>query len=62
MRTIAISRLVVSEAATIARRVTEALGYTLVNKSVLEGMFRQHGLTKFGDYIVPTKFVRPGKR
>ena len=49
MRTIAISRLVVSEGATIARRVTEALGYTLVNKSVLEGIFRQHGLTKFGD-------------
>jgi len=50
MRTIAISRLVVSEGATIARRVTEALGYiSLVNKSVLEGIFRQHGLTKFGD-------------
>ena len=49
MRTIAISGLVVSEGATIARRVTEALGYTLVNKSVLEGIFRQHGLTKFGD-------------
>ena len=49
MRTIAISRLVVSEGATIARRVTEALAYTLVNKSVLEGIFRQHGLTKFGD-------------
>jgi cytidylate kinase len=49
MRTIAISRLVVSEGATIARRVTEALAYTLVNKSVLEGIFRQHGLTKFAD-------------
>ena len=49
MRTIAISRLVVSEGATIARRVTEALAYTLVNKSVLEGIFRQHGPTKFGD-------------
>jgi cytidylate kinase len=49
MRTIAISRLVGSEGATIARRVTEALGYTLVNKSVLEGIFRQYGLEKFGD-------------
>jgi cytidylate kinase len=49
MRTIAISRLVVSEGATIARQVTEALAYTLVNKSVLEGIFRQHGLTTFGD-------------
>jgi cytidylate kinase len=49
MRTIAISRLVVSEGVTIARRVTEALAYALVNKSVLEGIFRQHGLTKFGD-------------
>src|SRR6476659_7488776 len=49
MRTIAITRLVVSKGATIDRRVTEALEYTLVNKSVLEGIFRQHGLTKFGD-------------
>ena len=49
MRTIAISRLVGSEGATIAGRVTEALGYTLVNKSVLEGIFRQYGLEKFGD-------------
>ncbi len=49
MKTIAISRLIGSEAAEIARRVTEALGYTLVNKSVLEGIFRQYGLEKFGD-------------
>ena len=49
MRTIAISRLVVSEGANIARRVTEALGYTLLNKSTLEGIFRQYGLEKFGD-------------
>ena len=49
MKTIAISRLIGSEAAKIARRVTEALGYTLVNKSVLEGIFRQYGLEKFGE-------------
>ena len=49
MRTIAISRLVGSEGANIARRVTEALGYTLLNKSTLEGIFRQYGHEKFGD-------------
>src|SRR6267142_5759068 len=49
MKTIAISRLIGSEAAKIAQRVTGALGYTLVNKSVLEGIFRQYGLTKFGE-------------
>lgn len=49
MKTIAISRLIGSEAVKIARRVTEASGYTLVNKSVLEGIFRQYGLTKFGE-------------
>ena len=49
MKTIAISRLIGSDAAIIARRVSEALGYTLVNKSVLEGIFRQYGLTKFGE-------------
>jgi cytidylate kinase len=49
MRTIAISRLVGSEGATIARRLTEALGYTLANKRVLEAIFRQYGLEKFGE-------------
>ena len=49
MKTIAISRLIGSEGAEIARRVAKALGYTLVNKSVLEGIFRQYGLTKFGE-------------
>ena len=49
MKTIAISRLVGSEAGKIARRVAEALGYTLVNKSILEGIFRQYGLEKFGE-------------
>jgi cytidylate kinase len=49
MKTIAISRLIGSDAVNIARRVSEALGYTLVNRSVLEGVFRQYGLTKFGE-------------
>jgi cytidylate kinase len=47
--TIAISRLIGSEGTKIAQRVAESLGYTLVNKSVLEGIFRQYGLTKFGE-------------
>ena len=49
MKTISISRLIGNKAAEIARRVAEALGYTLVNKGVLEGIFRQYGLEKFGD-------------
>jgi cytidylate kinase len=49
MKTIAISRLIGSEAGKIARRVAEVLGYTLVNKSILEGIFRQYGLEKFGE-------------
>jgi cytidylate kinase len=49
MKTIAISRLIGSEAAKIAHRVNEALGYTFVNKSILEGIFRQYGLEKFGE-------------
>ena len=57
MITIAISRLIGSEAGKIARRVTEMLGYTLVNKRVLEGIFRQYGLTKFGElYTSPPNF------
>ncbi|HEY5751860.1 MAG TPA: cytidylate kinase-like family protein [Chthoniobacterales bacterium] len=49
MKTIAISRLIGSGAAEVAQRVTDVLGYTVVNKSVLEGIFRQYGLTKFGE-------------
>jgi cytidylate kinase len=49
MKTIAISRLIGSEAAKVARRVSEALGYTLVSKSILEGIFRQYGMEKFGE-------------
>ena len=63
MKTIAISRLIGSEGAKIGRRVTEALGYTLVNKSVLEGIFRQYGLEKFGELIyVSTKYLGSSKR
>ena len=47
--TIAISRLIGSEGTKIAQLVAESLGSTLVNKSVLEGIFRQYGLTKFGE-------------
>lgn len=49
MKTIAISSLIGSGAATVAQRVAGVLGYTLVNRSVLEGIFRQYGLTKFGE-------------
>jgi cytidylate kinase len=47
--TIAISRLIGSEGTKIAHRVAETLGYTVVNKNVLEGIFRQYGLPKFGE-------------
>jgi cytidylate kinase len=47
--TIAISRLIGSEGTKIAHRVAESLGYTLVNRNVLEGIFRQYGLAKFGE-------------
>jgi cytidylate kinase len=49
VKTISISRLIGSDAAKIARRVVETSGYTLVNKSVLEGIFRQYGMARFGD-------------
>jgi cytidylate kinase len=47
--TIAISRLIGSEGTKIAHRVAETLGYTVVNRGVLEGIFRQYGLAKFGE-------------
>jgi cytidylate kinase len=47
--TIAISRLIGSEGTQIAHRVAESLGYTVVNRNVLEGIFRQYGLAKFGE-------------
>ena len=61
MKTIVISRLIGSGAVNIARRVTEALGYTLVNRSVLEGIFRQDGLTKVGELCVCSKYLGSGK-
>ena len=49
MRTIAISRLTGTEAGAIAQRLVETLGYDLVDRGVLDGTFRQYGLTKFGE-------------
>lgn len=57
MKTIAISRLIGSDAGKVADRVTASLGYAMVNKSVLEAIFRQYGLTKFGElYTSPPNF------
>ncbi len=54
MNTIAISRLIGSEAGKVAEQAAKILEYDLVNKSTLEGIFRQYGLTKFGDlYTTP---------
>jgi cytidylate kinase len=49
MNTIAISRLVGSDAGVIARQVADALGYDLVDKSILQGTLQQYGLTRFGE-------------
>jgi cytidylate kinase len=49
MTTITISREFGSEGVKIAQRVAETLGYTLVDKRILESVFRRYGLTKFGD-------------
>lgn len=48
MKTIAISRLIGSEAGTIAQRLADALGYDLVDKAILQGTLEQYGLTRFG--------------
>jgi cytidylate kinase len=57
MRTISISRLIGSDAGEIARRVAEQLQYDLVDKQVLDGVFRLYGLTKFGNlYTSPPNF------
>lgn len=54
MKTISISRLVGTEAARISRIVADALGYDVVDRTVLEGIFRQYGLTRFGElYTTP---------
>jgi Cytidylate kinase len=49
MDTIAISRLVGSEAGDIAKSLAESLGYDLVDKTVLQGTLQQYGLTRFGE-------------
>lgn len=49
MNTIAISRLVGSEAGAIAHQLADALGYDLVDKSILQGTLQQYGLTRFGE-------------
>jgi cytidylate kinase len=49
MTTVTISREFGSEGAKIARQVAEILDYSLVDKRILEGVFRRYGLTKFGD-------------
>jgi cytidylate kinase len=57
MRTISISRLIGSDAGEIARRVAEELRYDLVDKEILDGVFRLYGLTKFGNlYSSPPNF------
>ena len=49
MNTIAISRLVGSDAGAIAKQLAVSLGYDLVDKAVLQGTLQQYGLTRFGE-------------
>jgi cytidylate kinase len=49
MATITISREFGSEGSKIAQQVAQNLGYDLVDKPTIEGVFRQYGLTKFKD-------------
>ncbi|MBT62325.1 MAG: hypothetical protein CML13_03845 [Puniceicoccaceae bacterium] len=49
MKTIAISRLVGSQAGEIAQKVAQSLGYDLVDKSVLQDTLQQYGMTRFGE-------------
>lgn len=49
MATITISREYGSEGASIGHEVAEQLGYDFVDKRIIEGIFRQYGLTKFND-------------
>ncbi|WPJ97408.1 cytidylate kinase-like family protein [Coraliomargarita algicola] len=46
--TIAISRLIGSDAGEIAKRLAEALGYDLVDKAILQATLEQYGITRFG--------------
>lgn len=49
MATITISREYGSEGAKIGQEVAKQLGYDFVDKRIIEGIFRQYGLTKFND-------------
>jgi cytidylate kinase len=49
MTTITISREFGSDGRRIAEQVAEKLGYEFIDKPILEKVFRQYGLTKFGD-------------
>jgi cytidylate kinase len=48
MNTIAISRLIGSNAADIAQHVADVLEYDLVDKTILEAILEQYGVTRFG--------------
>ena len=54
MTTVTISREFGSEGVKIAKQVAEILDYSLVDKRILEGVFRRYGLTKFGDLYEST--------
>ncbi|MCB0166667.1 MAG: cytidylate kinase-like family protein [Anaerolineae bacterium] len=49
MATITISREYGSDGVKIGQEVAELLGYDFVDKRIIEGIFRQYGLTKFND-------------
>jgi cytidylate kinase len=48
MNTIAISRLIGSNAAVIAQHLADELKYDLVDKKILEATLEQYGVTRFG--------------
>lgn len=49
MATITISREYGSGGREVGEQVAKILGYEFVDKRIIEGVFRQYGLTKFGD-------------
>ena len=49
MAVITISREVGSEGSYVGRSVAEALGYHLVDRNVIEEVFKQYGLVRFRD-------------
>lgn len=54
MNTIVISRLIGSEAGTIAKRLADVLGYSLVDKIILQETLQQYGITRFGKLYTST--------